>query len=295
MKRILISIILLSSITFSQETDTASINLFSPSNTKKFVDYLFCKHDYLRAINEYHRYLEEIQNDSIEFKIALAYSAMGDYSKASEEFNSIKKNSIFYSEAELEFLKSVFQMSLSEQQSGDFLEYRNFYHQKVFKENDDQFSRAKSLYYFSFLLTDNSLPDQNIFLNSFPLENQKLIKQFYEWKNDPATKSPLAAALMSVIIPGAGKFYVHEYSDGIWAFIATVGLGFLAYDNFNAGHNFRGWIFTGLSAGFYAGNIYGSAAAAQIYNARIQFDFVNDLKSFLEKQNYFLPIFNFCK
>ena len=100
---------------------------------------------------------------------------------------------------------------------------------------------------------------------------------------------------MSALIPGSGKIYAGEIGDGIIAAIATGLCGYLAYDNFKAKHNFRGWLFGGLSAFFYAGNIYGSAASAQIYNAGIQFDFVNDVKIYLNKKNYFTPEYEFCK
>jgi len=77
--------------------------------------------------------------------------------------------------------------------------------------------------------------------------------------------------------------------------VVTGLFAFLAYDNFQAEHTTRAWIFTGLGAFFYAGNIYGSIASAQIFNAKIDFDFSNGLKLFLDQQNYFLPEYDFCK
>ena len=83
--------------------------------------------------------------------------------------------------------------------------------------------------------------------------------------------------------------YVGEWGDGIMALITTGLFAFLAYDNFRADHNTRAWIFTGLGAFFYAGNIYGSVAAAQIYNAKIAFEFEDCLNLYLEHKNYFTP------
>ncbi len=284
MKKLIIFLFLLTSFSFAQEKNpSGNIDLFSPPNIKIFGDYLYCQKDYLRAIGEYQRYLSLVSNDTIEFKIALAYSGMGDFNKAEEKFEQIKSNSPFYSDAKLEEIKSLFQ-------AGDFIEFRNY-----FKKDSTGFNKANSLYYFSFFLTNDSLPSEQKFLDAFPKEDLVKVKKFYEWKKNPPEKSPVAAAILSAIIPGAGKFYTHKYADGIWAFIASVGFAYLSYDNFHAKHNFRGWLFGGLAAGFYAGNIYGAAASAQIYNAKIHFDFVNDLKSFLTARNYFLPIFNFCK
>ncbi|MCW8960516.1 MAG: hypothetical protein OQK29_03065, partial [Ignavibacteriaceae bacterium] len=78
------------------------------------------------------------------------------------------------------------------------------------------------------------------------------------------------------------------------ALLATGLLAFLAYDNFRANHKTRAWIFTGLGAFFYSGNIYGSIAAAQIFNARVNFEFKEGIKLFLEQENYFLPQYDFC-
>jgi len=55
--------------------------------------------------------------------------------------------------------------------------------------------------------------------------------------NKTSRKSPLKAAIFSAVIPGAGKIYANEYSDGIYAFIATLVAGYLAFDNFKAGHD----------------------------------------------------------
>jgi hypothetical protein len=50
-----------------------------------------------------------------------------------------------------------------------------------------------------------------------------------------------------------------------------------------------------LGAFFYAGNVYGSVAAAQIYNAKIAFEFEDGLNLYLEQNNYFMPEYNFCE
>ncbi len=288
MKNLIIYLFLLTSFSFSQnKIPVRNINLFSPLNIKIFGDYLFCQKDYLRAIGEYQHYLTMASNDTVEFKIALAYSEMSDFSKAAEKFAAIRSNSPFYSDAEMELMKSLFQ-------AGDFFEFRKNF-QNVIGKNSTAFSKTISLYNFSFLLTNNPLPAEQEFLGAFPKEDLAKVKNFYEWKENPPEKSPVTAAILSAIIPGAGKFYTHKYADGIWAFIASVGFAYLSYDNFHAKHYFRGWLFGGLAAGFYAGNVYGAAASAQIYNAKIHFDFVSDLKSFLDARNYFLPKFKFCK
>ena len=133
------------------------------------------------------------------------------------------------------------------------------------------------------------------FLSVYNADEKKTINDFYDFKINPPTKSPLLASILSAVVPGLGKIYSDQIGDGITSFIATGLLAFLSYDNFHANHRFRGWLFTGLGGLFYAGNIYGSAAAAQIYNAKLFFNFNTSLNVYLGSQELFCPRYNFCK
>ena len=289
MKKTIFLILCYSSILIAQSVDKQKeVNLFSPSNIKKFADYLFCSHDYLRAALEYQRYLSTNHNDTVSYKIAIANSKIGNYSKAAKLFTSIDHKSHFFSDAQLEYYKALFQ-------DEDYFELRN---DIINADSSNQFlhsPRAKKLFYFSYLFTNDSLPSKNQFLSPFDGTDFQRVKDFYNWKEAPPYKSSLVAGILAAIIPGLGKFYVKEYSDGVFAFLATAALGYLSYTDFKAGHDIRGWVFGGVAAGFYAGNIYGSIAAAQIYNVKIQFDFVNSLKIFLNAQDFFIPEIKFCR
>ena len=133
------------------------------------------------------------------------------------------------------------------------------------------------------------------FISPFDEDELNAVASFYDYKVDPHYKSPALAGMLSAIIPGTGKIYVGEWGDGITALLVTSLFAFLAYDNFQADHTTRAWIFTGLGAFFYAGNIYGSIASAQIFNAKIEFEFNEGLNLFLKQNNYFLPVYDFCK
>ena len=272
---------------FPQENNSSNKDLFSSGNIKLFADYLFCQHDYLRAVNEYENYLSKTYNDTVAFKIPLALSRMGYYKKSADKFNLIKSNSGFKDLAKLEYYKSCFQDSNFGIIQNDFLSSKINSDYKFYKN-------YKKLYYFSYLFNSKTLPAKNDFLSSFSFEDKNKIENFYDWKENPPEKSELIAGLLSTIIPGLGKVYTKNYSDGIVAFIVTGVFSYLAYDNFRADHKFRAWLFTGIGAGFYAGNIYGSIASVQIYNAKIHFDFKNLLESFLSKKNYYTPKIDFC-
>jgi len=263
------------------------IDIHSPKNIKKFADFLFCDKDYLRAIDEYKKYLEVVNNDTIRFKIALGYSLINDQSNALQEFSSINNSSALYEQSRIEVLKSL---SLSKSDSAFYLLANNLINSK------SQFSNnAQRLLNTSILLNENELPDKNKFLIPFESDDKLLLGNYYDLKINPPYKSETVAGILSAIIPGSGKIYTEDYGDGITAFLLTGLFTYLAYTNFENDHQTRGWIFTALGAGFYAGNVYGTVASAQIFNAKVNFNFENGLKLFLEDKNYFTPAYDFCK
>ncbi len=280
-KLIILFLIVLPSSKFAQQID-----LQSPSNIKLFADYLFCEKDYLRAIDEYEKYLRTNEDDSIQFKIAFGFLEIGRYENAIEKFTKVKQTSSFYESSKIERLKSYFLLNDSIQLISEA--------DSIIK-TESQFARnALKLKNISLLLTQNP-PSKNEFLSSFDVYEERDALKLYNQKIDPNFKSGMLAGILSTIIPGAGKIYTENYSDGITAFLLTGLFGYLAYTNFEHNHNFRAWIFTAVASGFYAGNIYGSIASAQIFNAKINFDFNNGVKLFLENNNYFMPDYDFCK
>ncbi|MFZ2324755.1 MAG: hypothetical protein WAV89_13790 [Ignavibacteriaceae bacterium] len=279
--KIISGFILLSSMIFSQQ-----VNIHSPQNIKLFADYLFCEKDYLRAIDEYKNYLATSDNDTVSFKIALSFLQMGDYKNAIDKFSDVDTKSMFYNSSKIEKLKALFLIrdSLSFYSEAEMLINSGYeYANNVLK-----------LKYSSFFFTSN-LPAKNDILVPFNSNEKIKVSDLYDWKQNPPYKSELLAGILSTVIPGAGKIYTQNYGDGITAFILTGLFGYLAYTNFDHNHDFRAWTFTGLNAFFYAGNIYGSVASAQIFNAKINFEFNEGVKLFLEDNNYFTPGYDFCK
>jgi TM2 domain-containing membrane protein YozV len=275
MKKILWLLFLLTTIVKPQFNE-----LHSRENIRKFADHLFCEKDYLRAVFEYEKLNSYKRDDTLEFKIALAYSKMGKYDIAGEKFYQIRTNSVFSNVPRQEYYKSLFQ-------SGNY----EYLQRNIRGEQSLEFQR---LLYLSYLFSENYLPSEEEFASKFPLTEKKDILDFYNQKKEPAYKSSLFSGLMSAIIPGSGKIYTGNYGDGIMAFLATSVFAFLSYDNFSAKHNFRGWLFAGIGLFFYAGNIYGSIAAAQLHNVRVDYEYNYKLNEYLQNKNYFLPEYEFC-
>lgn len=268
------------SLIVAQSADNYS-GYFSVENRLRFGNFLYNEKDYLRALEEFREVLLSKDNDTVRYKFADCFYNIGRFKEAADNFKGLFFNSDFEEESRLAFFKSLFF-------DRDFKEFRltavqgNYHTEKYSREID-------RLYYISHLIDNSVLPDTSLFYKVFPDSDKTVIKEFYSRKKSPAYKSPVTAALLSGFLPGLGKIYTGEVSDGITSMIATGILTFLAIDNFKHKHNFRAWLFTSLATFSYAGTIYGSAASAQIYNAGVQFNFDSDVKFFFEKRNYYLP------
>ncbi len=256
-------------------------NLFTSQNRRIFGDYLFCNQDYLRAIDEYNAVINHSPNDTLQYKIGLSYFFMGRYYDAEKSYEKLFETSFLSDEAKLEYYRSVFYLN-------DLYSFRKMVNlKKNFPvEYSEELNKLKS---YSYLMDNSELPPESELLSKFDDKDKKKIIEFYSWKQDPPYKSPVKAAILSAIIPGLGKFYAGEFGDGITALLFTGLFTYLAVDKFQRDQKTSAWLFTALAAFFYGGNIYGSAAAVQNYNASIKFNFDNEVKLYLNKRDYFLP------
>ena len=81
-------------------------------------------------------------------------------------------------------------------------------------------------------------------------------------------KSPAKAALLSVILPGAGKAYCGLKRDAVRSFLMVALTSLQAYRGFSerGTKSIYGWFSAGFAVSFYSGSIYGSAKSAKKYN-----------------------------
>lgn len=248
----------------------------SDNEIKKFADYLFCEKDYLRSINEYRRLSDFASNEDLQIKMGVAFLKMENYDSASAIFDHLSLRADYNNSDAIILLKMK---TAFLKKNYSFVDDFN-----TSLQNDSIKQNITKLKYFSRLLTLNELP-KNIY---FDEDEFVKINHLLSKRDNLNFKSATVAALLSVL-PGLGKIYTEEYGDAIYAFIFNGVFAFLAYDNFNAKHYTRAWIFSTVSLGYYGGNIYGAAASAQIYNARIKAEFDVEVDSFLLEKNYFVP------
>lgn len=280
MKHLVLFIILFTSFSFSQQRFEQQFT--SSQSIRDFADWLFCDGDYLRASFEYEKYLMNNINDTTQFKLALSYSKIKKTESAIGTFNLISSSSLLYSLSKQQVIKNYYLQS-------DFAEIQN-----ELSTHPDNLT-ARMFLHLGIFSTNKITIDENEFLNPFPDKNKNELKLFYKRKTETGYKSPWMASCLSAIIPGAGKFYTDRWGDGITALITTGLLTFLSVNNFNHDHNFRGWLFAGLGFFFYAGNVYGSAVSADVYNRELDERFNKDLDDYIIKENYFLQEADLCK
>lgn len=256
-------------------------DLFSLPNRLKFANHLYAEKDYLRAIGEYKEVLKTADNDTVRFRFANSFLKIGRYDEAAQNFKTLFVGTKLENEAKLYFYQSLFF-------SKDFNAFHTNFDNSLYipQKYSQAIDRLNSTTYF---LGKNNLPTEASLVKPFEDSLQTKLIYFYQMMKNPPKKNPVTAALLSAAIPGAGKVYTGELTDGLIAFGATLLSGFLAVNNFQHNHQFRGWLFTGLTAFFYGGSIYGSASSAQIYNARLQFNLDSEINLFFEERNYFLP------
>lgn len=261
---------------------TAQTNPFkSDFNRKNFADYLYCEQDYLRAAEEYCALDDSFLTDTILYKIAKCYSVIGELENSLNYFFRISYSSFFYDNAKRE-IGRIYYLNGDESSL-----------EKLIDERENSFTallKLKIALNLSKNKTDVSIDELSDYDEDFIL-----LRKFYLQRKNPDYKSELLSGILSTIVPGSGKIYTKQYGDGITAFILTGLFAYLAYDNFNNNHNFRGYLFTGIAGGFYLGNIYGSVASAQIFNAKVDFNFIKELSDFLINRNYFVEEYDFCK
>ncbi len=275
---ILFYLIFASGMFCQQEND-----IFGPLNRKIFGDYLYSQKDYLRAFDEYKNYLKVYSNDTVIYKIGCSLIEMERYNEAEDYFKTLFINSKLQDEAKLQFYFVKFKQN-------DPLPFRELCETGTYIP--EQYSKSiNCLKQITYFYDKKYLPDS---LELFYYFNQdsvisNKVHQLYMGKYYPEYKSSLTAALLSSVVPGLGKIYTKNYSDGVTSFLLTGLFAYLAYDNFKAEHNTRAWIFAGLGSLFYAGNIYGSAASAVIYNAQIKINLEGEIKAFFNLHNFFIP------
>ena len=268
---------------FFYTLSSKSIDYYSPENILKFADYLFNEKDYQRAVIEYERYisLADQASEEILYKTGLCYRNSGDTYKAIRYFQKIEdqhpdtnlKPALYYQIAYCHII------------SGSYDESIKYLDENINKlKNPDEVTKLQILKTLCYL-KQKRWSSADKFLDSIHANNDNFSYILQSLRKSAQEgiaikrKSPILAGTLSFLIPGLGKVYCNQYGDGIFSFMLINATGFLAYDAFRENNirSIKGWFFAGISAIFYAGNIYGSYISAKIYNNQMEMNILNNL------------------
>ena len=239
----------------------AQEDLYNLQNSEKYARYLLAGRQYKLAAEELER-LVFLDKSNEEYKNLLitAYYKTGNSRKAIERLHQLYNGNL---PAMPESISSKYLVLL--QESDSLPQILHYLDSDIKIKNTD-----KLLFKWSNFMLNKSFVDAKRFLDTHPQElgSIKEIAQINDFALKQKHKSPWLAGTLSAIIPGLGKVYTGNYVDAATAFIFVGGNAFQAYRGFqkNGSKSAFGWIFGTIAAGFYVGNIFGSAKAAIRFN-----------------------------
>ena len=255
-------IILICFLPFLIPLKSIAQDLYNLENSRKYAEYLFSSHQHSLAAEEYERliYFDE-DNAGFRLNLIKSYRLSGDLNSGINRIYSLYGDSLFQMPENL--AKEFMTMELLTDSLSQVLDFLN--RTRTISGSSRAVFQSYSLllagdYEKSGLFIRNAISDDtpiplNILMISEKAERMKF-------------KSPFIAAGLSAVVPGSGKFYTKNWTDGLISLMFVATNAWQAYRGFNADgvNSAYGWIFTGLSSSFYIGNIFGSVKAAKRYN-----------------------------
>ena len=237
-------------------------DLYGLENSTKYANYLMLSEQYKLAAEEYER-LVFLDSANIGFKSKLvqAYRNSGNFSLALDRVNRFSNGNILSLPKSLaqEYLSTL--LLINSSREIDFFLKNNKsidqYHKNIFNWSNltisGEYTKAQKEIQFFAGKKDKLYP-----------EMQYITKYALSQKH----KSSFLAGSLSTIVPGLGKVYTENYLDGVISLLFIAGTAWQSYRGFNKSgiNSVSGWIFGGISFGFYLGNIYGSSKSAKRFN-----------------------------
>jgi hypothetical protein len=252
---LIIALLFIYKISFSQQ-----VNLFDEDHTMKFARYLYFSGQYNAAIDEFDRALFFNQkNDTAKYFLISSYIRASKFDEGIAVSNRLFGNEQF-SNSTATILHSKLLVGKKSNELGLFaMRVKNDTLMRLI-ELQQAFQQAewkKVQYMYAEYYSLNTALFE-------PFNN--LVEQSKEIKH----RSGFVAAAMSTLVPGSGKVYTGNWKDGVISLIMLSATSFQAYRGYSRKgfESTKFWIFGGLSAGFYFGNIYGSAKSAQKFNRK---------------------------
>lgn len=238
-------------------------NLYDFSNSRLFAEYLFKTQQYNLAAQEFERLLFVApQNDTLKVSLIASYRKAKNFSRALTRVTEMYHNT------------AVLPNSLAQEYSRLLLQTNSFTQAKSFLTDNLTIPKnEKSIMLLHAALLSNQWKtasqqfatiDTTFFDSSRLNDYRNIINDGMKIKY----KSPALALGLSTIIPGAGKFYTHDWKDGLITLITVGASVWQTYTGFHTRgvNSVYGWVYGTIGFGFYTGNLYGSFKSAKRYN-----------------------------
>lgn len=272
----------------------AQIDYYIPENVYRFAEYLFHNRDYERAAGEFQRYGFLVSGgdltDSLLFRIGMCHQLSENFSMALDYYQRIIGNSgqsMLVDQAHFQIANTYFA-------EGRYIESEHYIESTLPIVNSElaklkmsqllgmdylrqhRWKKAENQFAFSTGKADGAQDSISLALQNFSHAGTQL-----------RYKSPVLAGIFSGFLPGSGKFYTHNYTDGLYSFILIGIMAWQSYDGFNKNgkDSLKGWIYGGLGTVFYLGNIYGSLISAKLYNRQLEEHFLTSINLQINWQN----------
>ncbi len=251
----------------------SSQNLYDHNHSFLFAKFLYKTQQYKLAAEEFERVIFlKPENDTAKFLLIKSYRFEKQYSFGINRLEQmfIKQNISMSSKYANEYIKLL----LLDNQTNKSIEYI-----KLNKSLDKQ---ELNNYYISAIMLNRSWSEANNFIEKNDGVDNKL-KFLCNKANSLKYKSPFLATSLSIFVPGLGKIYSKNWKDGLISFVFIVTNAWQSYRGFNkyGPNSAYGWIFGGLSVGFYGGNIFGSYKAAKRYNHKLEDDIYYETENYI--------------
>ncbi len=254
----------------------------SISSELNFSKYLFNKKYYDESIsvlknltNNRGSGINPIQKDSIHYLLGNIYYNQQDLRNSITHFDSVKDGShrmkveaVFFSSFNQAYLKSY---RIAEQK---LLKYTPI---------DSTETQLRNLEIAGISLLQRDLKKYDSVSHYFSPPNyvidqqEEKMKEHYRRITQQPKKSPLLAATLSAILPGAGKFYAGNRGQGMYTLLISTVLGLQAWEGYrkDGPSSFRFIAYGAIFSSIYIGTIWGSAFAVKFKRDQLN-ETIND-------------------
>ncbi len=236
-------------------------NIFDKQHSASYADYLYNVGEYELAAQEYLRISFGNNNPHYKLRLLRSYRLAGKPSVEYSLFYKFYPGNMFPNDT---FAFELLRMNMTLNLTPDI--------NTILAHHKFESETNKNIFMLASLLYTGKWEEARQMAQSLAGQEKSIMFNKLAGVSEQTShikfKKPWLAGTMSAIVPGSGKVYSGYFWDGLMSLLFVGGNAFIAYKGFSkyGTSSGLGWTFSGLSAFFYLGNIYGSVKAAKRKN-----------------------------